>query len=96
MQPSEKVGRWPRASATEPESGGFDARSWESQEALNCATNADEFKLRVAGVRSVSDQAREEMERTRRRTGTGGLDANRPETKQFVNWLLEGTEQVTR
>ena|ERR1700754_135976 len=66
------------------------------EEALTGATNADEFKLRVSGVRSVSDQAREEMERTRRRSGTGALDSNRPETKQFVNWLLEGTEQVTR
>src|SRR6267378_1346713 len=63
------------------------------EEALNGATNADEFRLRVSGVRSVSDQAREDMERSRRRTGT--LDATKPETKQFVNWLLEGTEQVT-
>src|SRR5215475_9438194 len=64
------------------------------EEALTGATNADEFRLRVSGVRSVSDQAREEMERSRRRTGS--LDTNKPETKQFVNWLLEGTEQVTR
>jgi len=64
------------------------------EEALTGATNADEFRLRVSGVRSVSDQAREEMERSRRRTGA--LDATKPETKQFVNWLLEGTEQVTR
>src|SRR5437870_3218433 len=64
------------------------------EEALNGATNADEFRLRVSGVRSVSDQAREDMERSRRRTGA--LDATKPETKQFVNWLLEGTEQVTR
>src|SRR2546426_5255835 len=64
------------------------------EEALNGATNADEFRLRVSGVRSVSDQAREEMERSRKRTGA--LDATKPETKQFVNWLLEGTEQVTR
>src|SRR5919206_527035 len=62
------------------------------EEALAGASNPDEFKLRVSGVRSVSDQAREEMERTRRRAGTGGLDASRPETKQFVNWLLEGNE----
>ena len=64
------------------------------EEALGCATNADEFKLRVSGVRSVADQAREDMERVRKRTGP--LDATKPETKQFVNWLLEGTEQVTR
>jgi twitching motility protein PilT len=64
------------------------------EEALTGATNADEFRLRVSGVRSVGDQAREDMERSRRRTGS--LDATKPETKQFVNWLLEGTEQVTR
>src|SRR5947207_2664028 len=33
------------------------------EEALNGATNADEFKLRVSGIRSVTEQAREEMER---------------------------------
>src|ERR687894_2935320 len=32
------------------------------EEALRGASNADEFRLRVAGVRSASDQAREEME----------------------------------
>src|SRR5258706_1830553 len=64
------------------------------EEALGGATNADEFRLRLSGVRSVSDQAREDMERSRKRTGS--LDATKPETKQFVNWLLEGTEQVTR
>ena len=64
------------------------------EEALGGATNADEFRLRVSGVRSVSDQAREDMERSRKRTGS--LDPTKPETKQFVNWLLEGTEQVTR
>ena len=64
------------------------------EEAMNGASNPDEFKLRVSGVRSVSDQAREEMEKVRKRTGT--LDSARPETKQFVNWLLEGTEHVNR
>ncbi len=64
------------------------------EEAMAGASNPDEFKLRVSGVRSVSDQAREEMERSRRRTGP--LDAAKPETKQFVNWLLEGTEHVNR
>jgi twitching motility protein PilT len=64
------------------------------EEALAGASNPDEFRLRVSGVRSSSDQAREDMERSRRRTGQ--LDPSRPETKQFVNWLLEGTEQVTR
>ena len=64
------------------------------EEALNGATNADEFRLRVSGVRSVTDQAREDMERSRRRTGP--LDPNKPDAKQFVNWLLEGTEQAAR
>ncbi|HLG13342.1 MAG TPA: type IV pilus twitching motility protein PilT [Blastocatellia bacterium] len=64
------------------------------EEALAGASNPDEFRLRVSGVRSVSDQAREDMERSRRRSGTS--DPAKPETKQFVNWLLEGTEQVTR
>jgi len=34
------------------------------EEALNGASNADDFKLRVQGIRSSSDSAREEMERT--------------------------------
>jgi twitching motility protein PilT len=33
------------------------------EEALRGASNSDEFKLRVAGVRSASDQAKDEMER---------------------------------
>jgi twitching motility protein PilT len=33
-------------------------------EALRQATNADEFRLRVQGIRSTSDSAREEMEKT--------------------------------
>jgi twitching motility protein PilT len=64
------------------------------EEALAGASNPDEFKLRVSGIRSVSDQAREDMERSRKRTGM--LEPSKPETKQFVNWLLEGTEQTTR
>jgi twitching motility protein PilT len=64
------------------------------EEALAGATNPDEFKLRVSGVRSVSDQAREDMERSRKRTSS--LDANKGDTKQFVNWLLEGKEQIQR
>jgi twitching motility protein PilT len=64
------------------------------EEALAGASNPDEFRLRVSGVRSVSDQAREEMERSRKRTGN--LETGRPETRQFVNWLLEGTEQIQR
>jgi twitching motility protein PilT len=65
------------------------------EEALTGATNPDEFKLRVSGIRSTSDQAREDMERSRKRTTS--LDVgNKSETKQFVNWLLEGKEQVGR
>ena len=64
------------------------------EEALAGATNPDEFKLRVSGVRSTTDQAREDMERSRKRTSS--LDVGKTETKQFVNWLLEGKEQVGR
>lgn len=64
------------------------------EEALTGATNPDEFKLRVSGIRSTSDQAREDMERSRKRTSS--LDVGKTETKQFVNWLLEGKEQVGR
>lgn len=64
------------------------------EEALNGASNPDEFKLRVSGVRSVSDQAREDMERARRRSGT--LESAKPETRQFVDWLLEGTEHTIK
>jgi twitching motility protein PilT len=34
------------------------------EEALMRASNPDDFKLRVQGIRSASDSAREEMERT--------------------------------
>ena len=34
------------------------------EEALIRASNPDDFKLRVQGIRSASDSAREEMERT--------------------------------
>jgi twitching motility protein PilT len=63
-------------------------------EAVAGATNPDEFRLRVSGVRSTSDQAREDMERSRKRSS--GLETAKPETKQFVNWLLEGKEQNPR
>ncbi|MBI3649682.1 MAG: type IV pilus twitching motility protein PilT [Acidobacteria bacterium] len=64
------------------------------EEALAGATNPDEFKLRVSGIRSTTDQAREDMERSRKRTSS--LEVGKGETKQFVNWLLEGKEQVGR
>jgi twitching motility protein PilT len=41
------------------------------EEALRGASNADEFRLRVAGIRSASDQAKEEMERLTTVTGGG-------------------------
>jgi twitching motility protein PilT len=34
------------------------------EEALSRASNPDDFKLRVQGIRSAADAAREEMERT--------------------------------
>jgi twitching motility protein PilT len=64
------------------------------EDALSGASNPDELKLRVAGIRSVADQAREEMERSLLRTGS--LDASKPESKQLVNWLLEDAEQILR
>jgi twitching motility protein PilT len=33
------------------------------EEALGRASNPDEFRLRIQGIRSASDSAREEMER---------------------------------
>jgi twitching motility protein PilT len=33
------------------------------EEALRGASNPDEFRLRVSGIRSASDQAKEDMER---------------------------------
>jgi twitching motility protein PilT len=39
------------------------------EEALRGASNADEFRLRVAGVRSSADQAKDEMERVVSVTG---------------------------
>src|SRR5262249_16033883 len=65
-------------------------------EAVAGATNADEFRLRVSGVRSTTDQAREDMQRSRKRTTSTSLDVNKPEAKQFVNWLLDGKEQNSR
>lgn len=65
------------------------------EEALNGASNPDEFKLRVAGIRSTSEQAREDMERAVKKS-TAALDINKTETKQFVNWLLEGTEPAVK
>ncbi len=64
------------------------------EEALSGASNPDEFRLRASGIRSASDQAREEMERSRMRTGS--LESAKGESKQFANWLLEGTEHAVK
>jgi twitching motility protein PilT len=64
------------------------------EDAIGGASNPDELKLRVAGIRSVADQAREEMEKSLLRTGS--LDTSKPESKQLVNWLLEDAEQILR
>ena len=41
----------------------FDQGLISYEEAINGASNVDEFKLRLKGIRSTSDQAREDMER---------------------------------
>ncbi|HUK91777.1 MAG TPA: hypothetical protein VLZ81_15345, partial [Blastocatellia bacterium] len=64
-------------------------------EAMTGASNPDEFKLRVSGVRSVADQAKDEMERSRG-LRTGSLDINKTETRQLINWLLEGSEPAIK
>ncbi|HEY6331135.1 MAG TPA: type IV pilus twitching motility protein PilT [Blastocatellia bacterium] len=64
------------------------------EEAISGASNPDEFKLRVSGVRSISDQTRDEMERSHMRTGS--LDVNKTETRQLINWLLEGSEPAMK
>jgi twitching motility protein PilT len=43
------------------------------EEALRGASNPDEFRLRVAGIRSASDQAREDMERVTTSVTNGTL-----------------------
>jgi twitching motility protein PilT len=48
------------------------------EEALRGASNPDEFRLRVDGIRSTSDQAIEEMERTRI---VSGAESRRPAGK---------------
>jgi twitching motility protein PilT len=63
-------------------------------EAIAGASNPDEFKLRVSGVRSISDQTKDEMDRAHMRTGS--LDVNKTETRQLINWLLEGSETTIK
>ncbi|HEX8176115.1 MAG TPA: type IV pilus twitching motility protein PilT [Pyrinomonadaceae bacterium] len=50
------------------------------EEALRGASNPDEFRLRVAGIHSASDQAKEEMERTRI---VSGAESRRPPAKNI-------------
>jgi twitching motility protein PilT len=48
------------------------------EEALRGASNPDEFRLRLAGIHSAADQAKEEMERTRI---VSGAESRRPAAK---------------
>ncbi|MCA1558382.1 MAG: type IV pilus twitching motility protein PilT [Acidobacteria bacterium] len=48
------------------------------EEALRGASNPDEFRLRLAGIHSAADQAKEEMERTRI---VSGVESRRPNEK---------------
>ena len=52
------------------------------EEALRWASNVDEFKLKVQGISTTSDMARDEMARSRRRrpaaTSPGSGADNRP------------------
>ncbi|HEX8475240.1 MAG TPA: type IV pilus twitching motility protein PilT [Pyrinomonadaceae bacterium] len=50
------------------------------EEALRGASNPDEFRLRVAGIRSSSDQAKEEMERVVSSVSHGTRNVTRPST----------------
>jgi twitching motility protein PilT len=47
------------------------------EEALRGASNPDEFRLRVAGIRSASDQAKEDMERV---TSVSNSTQSRPQS----------------
>ncbi len=47
------------------------------EEALRWASNVDEFKLKVQGVSTTTDMAREEMARTGQATGGGGPEITR-------------------
>ncbi|HYO92315.1 MAG TPA: type IV pilus twitching motility protein PilT [Pyrinomonadaceae bacterium] len=52
------------------------------EEALRSASNPDEFRLRVAGIHSASDEAKEEMERSRI---VSGAESRRPPAKNISN-----------
>ena len=49
------------------------------EEALRWASNVDEFKLKVQGISTTSDMARDEMAQNSRRSGGGGS----PEITRF-------------
>jgi twitching motility protein PilT len=51
------------------------------EEALRWASNVDEFKLKVQGVSTTADMARDQMARTGRTTG--GAQSNSPEITRF-------------
>jgi twitching motility protein PilT len=50
------------------------------EEALRWASNVDEFKLRVQGISTTADMARDEMART---GAAAGIGAGKPEITRF-------------
>jgi twitching motility protein PilT len=52
-------------------------------EALNGASNIDEFKLRLSGIRSASDLAREDMERSLTSRSGDAVGPTEPEIESF-------------
>jgi twitching motility protein PilT len=54
------------------------------EEALHGATNPDEFRLRIAGIRSASDQARDDMERITTITNATGSNNKQARHKSVI------------
>lgn len=54
------------------------------EEALHGATNPDEFRLRIAGIRSASDQARDDMERITTITNANGSTGKQARHKSVI------------
>lgn len=54
------------------------------EEALHGATNPDEFRLRIAGIRSASDQARDDMERITTLTNANGSTGKQARHKSVI------------
>ncbi|MCC6744416.1 MAG: type IV pili twitching motility protein PilT, partial [Acidobacteria bacterium] len=52
-------------------------------EALNGASNIDEFKLRLSGIRSAADLAREDMERSLTSRSGDAVGPTEPEIESF-------------